>query len=96
MKKTSLIIGLLLTAFACNNNADNNTNMFDSSASQAEIATPPGLGSDPTRNDASKIKTEIIDSSIHDNNPGATSGLGSDPTRNDASKARTDTGLKKN
>jgi len=112
MKKINWIIPMTIFCFACSNsnNADtSNTVTNDSATNQDTISTPPGLGIDPSRKDATKPNptsgNATADSAIHKNNPGATPGLGNDPTRNDASKTPSDrtnpspekdTGKKKN
>ena len=89
MKKIGLIFAWMVFSFACNSNrtghATDASNMNDSSANKA--APTPGLGSDPTRNDASRPAPSdqpTADSTAGNATP--TPGLGNDPTRNDASK----------
>lgn len=96
MNKISLTTVLAVTFLACNSNPTSNGTTTDSFSNKENITPPPGLGSDPTRNDASKIAPEAGDSSIHKSDAGATPGLGSDPTRNDASKPAPDSTLRKN
>ncbi|WP_152269816.1 hypothetical protein [Agriterribacter humi] len=110
MKKIGLIPVWIAFCFACNSNgtgsATDHNNMNDSPASNA--APTPGLGNDPTRNDASRPdpaeRRKVEDSSSTNNKADPTPGLGNDPTRNDASKdpsrdnaqPKQDTGLRKN
>lgn len=108
MKKISLISVWIIICCACNSNSSGGGNavMNDSSANSKATYAPPGLGSDPTRNDATKVNPVAGDSFIPQSRAGATPGVGNDPTRNDASKRdlapnsnaypTTDTVLKKN
>jgi hypothetical protein len=96
MNKITLIALLAVAFVACNSNPGSNNTTTDSFSNKEDITPPPGLGSDPTRNDASKIAPEAGDSSIHKSDAGATPGLGSDPTRNDASKPAPDSTPRKN
>lgn len=89
MKRTALICVWVYICLACNDQAGKegqNTNMADSISKSATEATP-GLGNDPTRNDAGRENPldgpGAVDSSIRRSDAGATPGLGYDPTRND-------------
>ena len=94
MNKIFLMILFTLNYFACKNAVTENNNrsntIADSTSNKVNSTATPGLGSDPTRIDASKknpISEQAIDSSVHNSRTGATPGLGSDPTRNDPSKS---------
>ena len=92
MKKTYLILTLTAASIGCSNHSGGG-NITDTgindSVNKQTIAPTPGLGSDPTRVDASKenpIGGQPVDSSVHKSDAGEIPGLGNDPTRNDASK----------
>lgn len=95
MKKISLIAVWIIICLACNNtpaNETKNTNMNDTNVSGNAAEPTPGVGNDPTRNDATKENPlggqKVADSSNEEGNAGATPGLGNDPTRNDPANSQ--------
>lgn len=90
MKKLMLITGWLF-CFACNNTINTGEevappNDTDLNSNNTDKPTP-GLGNDPTRNDARKENplSGHQDSASQKNDARATPGLGNDPTRNNES-----------
>lgn len=90
MKTTTLILLWIVICMACNNGSQTettNANMNDSNTSTDAAKPTPGLGNDPTRNDATKEEPIGIranaDSATQKGEAEPTPGLGNDPTRND-------------
>lgn len=113
MKQLPLITAGILICCACNepsgSTATKHSNAKDSTVNNKVTDPTPGLGYDPTRNDAAKKNAfsdqGAVDSTGPSNNDKPTPGVGNDPTRNnpsnsystpdDKNKQRADTGIKK-